>query len=160
MAAREIFAAEILCTQALQAHMIQVVQPALDIASPLALTPSSWPGTGDTSPQDPALYSSCSLAQKYTSTRSTFEFLYNKTTLQICLMLCSDHITTTHLHVSEQQLAFHEALTAALWQRKIPRALLSRWGTEERAPLKPPHSRDNPDMEPTKPAQAGVSPFL
>lgn len=55
-----------------------------------------------------------SLAQKLISTCLPLEVLYNRTPPQVCLVFCSDHLTTTHPHGSEQQLVFHEALQKPL----------------------------------------------
>lgn len=116
---------------------------------------------GPSSPHGPAHRCSCSssLAQNHLSTYLTFEFLYSKTPSQVCLMLCPDHLTTTHLCVSDQQLVSHEALQQPSGRGQCHEPHFQRGGQSS---PKPPRSRDNPstDTEPTKPPQAGVFPFL
>lgn len=48
----------------------------------------------------------------------------------------------------------------SLWKGTIPQTLFTKWETGERAPPKPPHSRDNPsNTEPTK-TTTGIYSFL
>lgn len=117
---------------------------------------SAW--HGPPSPRGPAHHSASSLAQKHLSTYLTFEFLYSKAPPQVCLMLCPDHLTTTHLCVSDQQLVFHEALQQPSGRGQCHEPHFQSGGQSS---PKPPRSGDNPstDTEPTKPPQAGVFPL-
>lgn len=137
VAAGEISAAEIFCAQVLQARMNQVVQPPQDTACHPALTPSPRPRTwgplhnmGRISP------GSCSLLLILTGTKIHLSMsdIYNKTPPQVCLMLCPDHLTTTHLCVSAQQTVFHKALQWPFGRRQCHEPYFQSGGQRKQLP--------------------------